>query len=181
MFRVQLRPNLELRLLEERHVPALFAAVDRDREYLREWLPWVDASQTAEDTLTFVRGALERFASKGEIAAGMWHQGILCGTIGTHKSDRLNRIVEIGYWLSKDAQGNGFMTDACRVMTNHCLSELDFNRVEIKCGVGNSKSCAIPERLGYTCEGILREAECLYGQFHDLRVWSMLRREWKIP
>jgi ribosomal-protein-serine acetyltransferase len=177
MFRALLRPGLDLRLLEERHAPALFAAVHRNREHLREWLPWVDASQTEDDSLSFIRGALDRFASKGEVTAGIWQDGRFCGVIGNHKTDHANRQSEIGYWLAKDAQGQGVMTAACRALTQHLLIELDMNRVEIRCGTANARSNRIPERLGFTCEGVLREAECLYGRYHDLRVWSMLRAD----
>jgi len=31
--------------------------------------------------------------------------------------------------------------------------------------------------LGFTHEATLREAELLHGKYHDLEVWSMLRRE----
>ena len=48
MFRAHIRPDVDLRLLEERHAGAVFAVVDQNREYLREWLPWVDATVTEE-------------------------------------------------------------------------------------------------------------------------------------
>jgi ribosomal-protein-serine acetyltransferase len=178
MFRAQLRPDLYLRLLEERDAPVLFAAVDRNRAYLREWLPWLDSTRIEDDSRSFIQSALERFAAKGEIPAGIWERERLCGVIGTQKTDRMNHIVEIGYWLSQDAQGRGIMTDACRALTGHCLTALEFNRVEIRCAAANARSCAIPQRLGFACEGLLREAECLYGRYHDLKVWSMLRKDW---
>jgi ribosomal-protein-serine acetyltransferase len=177
MFRAILRPDLELRLLEERHAAELFAAVHRNRDHLRQWLPWVDSTRSEDDSASFLRAALERFASKGEITAGIWHQEKLCGVIGAHKTDRLNRLVELGYWLDKERQGRGIMTDACRALTGYCLTETDLNRVEIRCGTGNAKSCAIPRRLGFTYEATLREAEYLNGEYHDLQLWSMLRRE----
>jgi len=72
MFLARLRPDLDLRLLEERHAAPVFALVDRDREYLREWLPWVDSTLRQEDTLSFIRASLEQFASNSGFAAGVW-------------------------------------------------------------------------------------------------------------
>ena len=41
MFQRTIQDGVHLKLMEERHAPAIFAVVDRDRAYLREWLPWV--------------------------------------------------------------------------------------------------------------------------------------------
>jgi ribosomal-protein-serine acetyltransferase len=83
--------------------------------------------------------------------------------------DWLHRRAEIGYWLGREFQGHGMVTDACRAVTRHALVELGLNRVEIRCATGNAKSKAIPLRLGFTLEGVLRQAE--------LEVYSMLRSD----
>src|SRR5437660_5725991 len=136
MFRAPLRSGFELRLVEERHAPAIFATVDRERQSLRQWLPWVDATRTQDDTLAFIRASLEQFAANNGFAAGLWNHDSYIGGIGTHKIDWLNRKVEIGYWLSESFQGKGLMTDASRALVAHALGELDLNRVEIHCAAG---------------------------------------------
>jgi ribosomal-protein-serine acetyltransferase len=50
--------------------------------------------------------------------------------------------------------------------------------VEIRCATGNTRSCAIPERLGFSREGVLREAEWVNGRFLDLVVWSLLEQDY---
>ena len=50
------------------------------------------------------------------------------------------------------------------------------NRIYIHCAVGNKKSRAIPERLGFIQEGRLQDGECLYGVFHDLIIYGMVKR-----
>ena len=178
MFRAQIREDLYLQLLEERHAAEVFARIDRDRAYLREWLPWVDATVTEDDTLSFIRSTLEQFASQKGFAAGIWSRRQFCGVIATHKLDLLNRRGEIGYWLGRDFQGQGIMTDACRAMVGHLFNELDLNRAEIHCARENNKSCAVAQRLGFTEEGLAREAQLLHGQFHDLRRFAFLKRDW---
>jgi ribosomal-protein-serine acetyltransferase len=177
MFHARLRADLELRLLDEKHAPAVFALVDQDRHYLREWLAWVDATETEEDTLAFIRATRERFASKGEISAGVWFQDRFAGVIATSPMDLLNRNADIGYWLGKSFQGQGIMTEACRALVRHALTEMEMNRVVIRCATGNLRSRAIPARLGFTHEATLREAQLLHGTYHDVEVWSMLRKE----
>ena len=51
MFTHRIDADLELRLLEPRDSAALFALVDANRGYLREWLPWVDAHADGEAAL----------------------------------------------------------------------------------------------------------------------------------
>lgn len=178
MFSAAIQPGVELRLLEERHAPALFTRVDGEREYLRRWMPWVDSRSSEADIAAFIRSALEQFADNRGFSAGIWVDGSLAGVITLHKVDWLNRKGEIGYWVAREFQGRGVMTDATRAVTEHALVELELNRVEIQCAVANSKSSAIPKRLGFTHEGILREAQLLHGSYQDLEVYSMLRREY---
>src|SRR5208337_995245 len=137
MFRAQLRDHLYLQLLEERHAAEVFSLVDQERHYLREWLPWVDATQTLDDTLSFIKSSLEQFASNQGFAAGIWSDRRFAGVIGTHRLDMLNRRGEIGYWLGRSFQGQGIVTAACRAVVTHLLHERELNRVEIYCAVGN--------------------------------------------
>jgi ribosomal-protein-serine acetyltransferase len=179
MFSWPIRDGFELRLLEERHAPVVFAAVERERQHLREWLPWVDATRTEDDTLSFIRAVLEQFSTNHGFAAGIWSGDVLAGIVGMHRIDWMNRRVELGYWLAREFEGRGIMTDACRAVTTHCVEELELHRVEIRCAAGNTKSAAIPKRLGFQLEATLREAHFVNGSFHDLLVFAMLSRNWK--
>jgi ribosomal-protein-serine acetyltransferase len=89
----------------------------------------------------------------------------------------VNRVGEIGYWLAAAAQGRGTMTECCRLLVRYAFLTLDLNRVEIAAATGNQRSRAVPERLGFKFEGVLREREELYGTFVDHAVYSQLRSE----
>jgi ribosomal-protein-serine acetyltransferase len=178
MFRAIIREDVYLEILEERHAAEVFSLVDQDRSYLREWLPWVDATQAQDDTVSFVRSALEQFASGKGFVAGIWSGGQFCGVIAAQKLDLLNRSGEIGYWLGESFQGKGIMTAACGAVVTHLFNNLDLNRVAIHCAKGNEKSCAIPKRLGFVEEGMAREALLLHGVFHNARRFAMLKRDW---
>jgi ribosomal-protein-serine acetyltransferase len=179
MFRYRIDEETELRLLEERHAQELFALIDQNRTYLREWLPWVDGTTSLEDTRKFIRFSLEQFARNEGFNAGIWYHSKLAGVIGHHKINWANRKTSIGYWLGVSFQGKGLMTKSCRAVVNYDLNELKLNRIEIRCAVENRKSRAIPERLGFRQEGIIRQAEWLYDHFVDLVVYGMLADEWK--
>jgi len=179
MFRRSIQTDVFLTLLEERHAAAAFAVVDREREHLRRWLPWVDRTTCVDDTRDFIRTSLQQFADNEGLVAGIWCNEEFIGTVGTHKVDWLNRKVEIGYWIAVKFQGKGIITDACRALIDYSFDELELNRVEIHCAEGNLKSCAIPKRLGFEFEGIRREGQFLDGRYLDIHVYAMLARHWR--
>jgi ribosomal-protein-serine acetyltransferase len=179
MFSAILQPGVELRLVEERHAPPLFALVEREREHLRKWMPWVDVTQSADDIVAFIRRVMQEFATNQGLSAAVWTEGSIAGVVSLHRLDQLNRKTEIGYWLAREFQGRGIATAGARALTDHALVELELNRVEIRCAAGNAKSSAIPKRLGFTFDGALREAQSLHGRYVDLEVYSMLRKEYR--
>ncbi len=104
----------------------------------------------------------------------------MVGVIGFNEFDWRNKIGYIGYWLSKDAQGKGIMTRAARALIDYGFEILDLNRIDIRAAVDNKKSRAIPERLGFNQEGILRQTEWLYDHYVDHVVYGMLANEWRV-
>ncbi len=70
------------------------------------------------------------------------------------------------------------MTAASQALVSHAFDHAQLNRVEIRCATGNDKSRAIPVRLGFREEGLLRDAEWLYDHFVDHIVYAMLSRDW---
>ena len=178
MFELQIDTQLSVQQLALSDAEDIFALADTSRPYLREWLPWVDATQSPDDTRAFIQSTLDQSAEKKMLACRISFQGRMAGIIGMEPLDWINSITELGYWLEPNAQGHGIMTKTCRALTDYAFTELGFNRVEIRAAPGNLKSRAIPERLGFTQEGILRDAEWLYDHFVDIIVYAMLRRDW---
>ena len=171
--------EIELQLIEQRHAEALFALTDANRQYLRQWLPWVDATRSVADTAAFVTSSLQQFASNKGFHAGIWHRGLLCGMIGHHEMSPANRATSLGYWLAADRQGKGIVTACCRAVVGHAFAEMKLHRIVIRCAVGNHRSRAIPERLGFSCEGVARQAEWLYDHFEDIAVYALLQTDAK--
>jgi ribosomal-protein-serine acetyltransferase len=154
VFSYELSENAEVRLLEERHAQELTDLTDRNREHLREWLPWVDTNRTVEDRKNFIKGALKQFAKNKGFVAGIWHEGRLAGVIGYQPIDWENGTTALGYWLGEEFQGHGPVTTACRALVDHAFVERKSNRVTIVCATDHKRSCAILERLGFRREGV---------------------------
>ncbi len=178
-LRIQIDADTELRVIEERDAPYIFALTHANREYLRQWLPWVDGTRSVEDTYAFIRTQNIQRMSNGSFGCVILYRSQIVGTISFHLIDWSNRRVEIGYWLGAAFQGKGLMTKACKAMVAYAFDEWQLNKVEIHCAIDNSRSCAIPQRLGFTLEGTIRQAEWLYDHYVDLKVFGMLESEWR--
>lgn len=172
--------NIELRLLGLEHSDGLFALVDANREHLRQWLPWLDMNRSAKDTESFIRSVIaQRESGKGPQYA-VFYDRTLCGVCGFHPLDTSNNIGGIGYWLGAAYSGKGIMTQAVKALLELGFHEYHLNRIEIACATGNHRSRAIPERLRFEFEGVLREREHLYGKYVDNAIYSMLASEYPV-
>jgi ribosomal-protein-serine acetyltransferase len=176
---IRIDDDTVLRIYEERHAQEVSELVDQNRTYLRQWLPWVDHSRTPEDSKAFIRSSLQQFAQNEGVQMGIWSGDTFAGGIGCHQIDWIDRKVEIGYWLGEAFQGKGLMTKACRTLITYAFTELGLNKVAIHCALENIRSCAIPKRLGFTQEGVLRDAEWLYDHYVNTVVYGLLAREWQ--
>jgi ribosomal-protein-serine acetyltransferase len=156
----------------------LYAAIDRNRERLREWLPWVRDGFDIGDTRRFLEGSIADNHSGIALTMLIRSRGILCGAIGLHRFNP-HRASSIGYWIDAAHEGQGIVTRACRAIVDAGFRDYGLHRIEIQCAVDNCKSSAIARRLGFAEEGLLREAEWLYNHFVSLRVFSMLEQEWR--
>jgi ribosomal-protein-serine acetyltransferase len=176
---IKIDHTTELRLLDERDAAPIYRLINANRSYLRAWLPWIDYTQSVEDERTFIRNVRIQYQNNHSFTCAIWHEGQITGTIGFHPFDWGNRKVEIGYWLGAQFQGKGLMTRACRAMIVYAFDELQLKKVEIRCATGNTASCAIPQRLGFTHEGTIRQAEWLYNYYVDLKLYGLLESEWR--
>ena len=168
----------QLRLLEEQYAEEYFALIERNRTYLQEWMSWAAYEGSLDETKAYMKQALHQFANNEGLQTGIWYQNRLVGTIGYPRLDWANRRVEIGYWIDASMQGKGLVTKVCRALVRYAFDQYHLNKVEIHCASGNTRSRAIPERLGFTQEGILRQVERFPDHYNDLVVYGMLASEW---
>lgn len=178
MFIHKIDDDLSLKLIELRDGESVFELTNNSRAYLREWLPWLDATIKLEDTKEFIKVCLKSFAENKGMNTVILCKGKIVGVAGYNEINWSNKTAYIGYWLGKEYQGNGIMTKVAKTLTDYAFSELNLNKVEIRAAVKNKKSRGIPERLGFVNEGCIRQAEWLYDHYVDHVVYGMLIHEW---
>ncbi|MGD6844263.1 GNAT family N-acetyltransferase [Bacillus infantis] len=179
MFTLKVDNDIRLQLFQLHHADELYALVDGNRKHLREWLPWVDSMTSPLQYHSIIPMWLKQFAENNGFNTGIRYKGTLAGAAGIHHIDWASRQMSIGYYLAEGFQGKGIMTKTVQAMVNYGFQDLRLNRIEIRCGIMNHKSRAVPERLGFTQEGIIRQGEFLNDHYHDLVVYGLLADEWK--
>jgi ribosomal-protein-serine acetyltransferase len=172
----RLTDGCELRLLEEADAEELHRLVELNRDYLAEWMPWA-AGQTFDGTAEFIRKTRKQLQENNGFQTVLVCEGRIAGSVGYHAINRASDSTSIGYWLDEGHQGRGLMTMAVSALTDHAFDEWGLNRVEIHAATGNLRSRAIPERLGFQQEGVLREYEQVGDRYLDIMVYSLLARE----
>ncbi|HJV25809.1 MAG TPA: GNAT family protein [Aromatoleum sp.] len=178
MFFYPVDTDLRLRLLRHGDAAQLYSLTDLNRAHLRQWLPWLNAVKGQDDSLAFIELTLRQHADGRGFVAGIERGGDLIGLVGHHPIDWKNRSVGLGYWIAQEWQGRGIMTRCCKAVIAHTFGVIGVHRVTICCAIGNARSRAIPERLGFRLEGTLREAEWLYDRFIDVALYACTTSEW---
>ncbi len=180
MFIYKIDGKTELSFLQKKDAEELFQLVDRSRERLRKWLPWVDFTTSVKNSETFIDISMQQFASNNGFQAAIKYEGRIAGVVGFHAVNWDNKSASLGYWLGEGFEGKGLMTSSCRAMIDYAFFQWNLQRIEIRAATENKKSQAIPKRLGFTEEGCIRESEWLENSYYvSHKVYGLLNREWR--
>jgi RimJ/RimL family protein N-acetyltransferase len=88
------------------------------------------------------------------------------------------RAGKLGYAMALDEQGQGYATDAVRTLLGFGFLQLALHRVSAAIGPTNTASIAVVTKLGFTCEGRIRDHVHTNGAWRDSLLYSLLADEW---
>ena len=131
---------------------------------LGEYRAWLDARQTSGDPLYFA--ILDRAS------------GLAAGLASYLRIEPSNGSVEVGHLqFSPRLQRTTAATEAMYLMMKLAF-DLGYRRYEWKCDALNAASRRAAERLGFTLEGIFRQAMVYKGRNRDTAWYSVIDAEW---
>lgn len=131
---------------------------------LVEYRTWLEAKQASDDPLFF---AIVDTAT-----------GLTVGVASYLRIDPANGVVEVGHLqYSPLLQRTAAATEAMHLMMKQAF-ELGYRRYEWKCDALNEASRRAAERLGFTFEGIFRQAIVYKGRNRDTAWYSIIDAEW---
>ncbi|KYD10211.1 GNAT family N-acetyltransferase [Heyndrickxia sporothermodurans] len=125
---------------------------------LKPWMPFAQKEQSEQDVELNIRSSYISFLKREDLRLLVFlkETGEFIASSGLHRIDWSIPKFEIGYWIDSRFSGKGYMTEAVKGIADFAFRELGARRVEIRCDEKNVKSRAIPERLEFTLEGILK-------------------------
>ena len=179
MFQLAVDDELSLVLAEERHAQPMTDLIVRNQQRLARWEPWAEHPATLESTRAYIRSALEDFVRGRQISTiiavddGRHFIGRCCMRINPHASSG-----DIGYWIDADYEGRGLASRAARALISAVFDEIGLSKVELRTSVGNERSRALAQRLGFAYEGILPGGLQFMNHADDVALYGVTARRW---
>jgi len=169
--------RIKLRPLENRDARALFELY-ADPEVMRYWnhAPWRSIDQAS----TAITEAQRDYLSGASLHCAIEHSttGLLIGSCALYAINPQHRCASLGYLLSKQYWGQGFMSESTRVLLDYGFSDLHLNRVEADVNQCNTGSRLALERLGFQHEGCMRERWIVGEKKCDTEAYALIRHDW---
>ncbi len=144
----------------------LLSVINANREFLGEFLEWVDGYTTTDKTLANI----EKSYGDDKCSYFIMVADDIVGKISFVDTD--DNMGEISYWLAHGFNGRGIMTRALNKLTEMGFRDMGLKRIQLTIDAKNIPSAAVALRCGYVCEGILRKYFVLRGVPRDMKMFS---------
>jgi RimJ/RimL family protein N-acetyltransferase len=150
---------------------ALARAVAASLAELRPWMPWASAEAADPE---FQRRRLQDVGLHWEDGSDFFYMIVtrdqVSGAMGLHARVGPGGL-ELGYWLRTDYTGRGIATACAGALTSAALALPTVTRVEIHCDEANTRSAAVPQRLGYRLDRVEPHTIDAPGESGQSQVW----------
>ncbi|MCP8899524.1 GNAT family N-acetyltransferase [Gilvimarinus xylanilyticus] len=156
--------QLSLRPVARDDASTLFALVESNRLYLRQWLPWVDATASIDDMQGFLLSVTKDADLGTDITLAITLDDKVVGICSLNAINTRPGQARIGYWLAENYCGSGIMTRSVNALCHYGFATLKLHTLVLCAAEHNQKSRAVAERLGFHLSRKIMAAEDLYGE-----------------
>lgn len=148
-------------LIKPRHIgegATIAKAVRESLDHLKPWMPFAKVEPTDEQMEEHSRKSLSEFIARTNFTLSIYDRDgkTFIGSTGLHRPNWCLPSFHLGYWIHRDFEGKGFITESTNALTRYAFQVLSARRVEIRCDGKNQRSLAVMKKLGFIQEGILR-------------------------
>lgn len=161
----------------QKDAPELFRLLDKHRQSFEYYLPWLSFTKDYHDEVRFLQSTNQHLGTGDSLNLVIWSKKQIAGMISFNHFDHTRDSADIGYWLGKEFQGQGIVTQAVIGICKLGFESYDLNRIIIQAATDNVASNAVAKRAGFKLEGTLRQNEKLHDGFHDENIYSYLKSD----
>jgi ribosomal-protein-alanine N-acetyltransferase len=136
--------------------------------------------QSLEESHQLIERLARQYVSKSAIQWGLTLRGdnTVIGLFGYNYWDRANFKAAIGYDLKRAYWGRGIMPEALRGIIDFGFERMNLNRIEAHTNTENAASVRMLAKLGFWQEGTFHDQFYENGEFHDVSLFVLLRRDY---
>lgn len=161
--------------LDRSHAESVWTAYEGTHDAHWTYLPW-ERPQDLGATRRLVDAVV---ADATVVPYAVLVDGAAAGILSLMRIDPANGVIEIGgICLGSTLQRTVASTETQRLLMGHVFDDLGYRRLEWKCDALNAPSRAAAVRLGYTFEGVFRQAVVTKGRSRDTAWFSVVDGEW---
>ena len=137
----------------------------------------IKSIEEAENLITMFH---ENFKNSKGIRWGIFvkEDNSLIGTCGYHNWNTRHSRAEIGYELSTNSWGKGYITEALRAIIQYGYEIMNLNRIEALVYPENKASIKSLLSQGFKKEGVLEEYALFRNVHQHLIMFSLLKKNW---
>lgn len=152
-------PRLCLRPIHSKDALTFFEAEQASINELSPYWSWVHPNKTLTEIKEFINSSHQCHQDKSPTQIFYSILDKNKKFVGLIWFQSINWFVprfEISYWLDTRETGKGYMTEAVNALTRASFQVYGAKRIEIKIFENNKKSKRVPEKLGFTLEGEMK-------------------------
>ena len=160
----------------------LYEVTVQSQDTLAEWLPPLGKIHSPEDDFPFLLECQKNRKEKIEFHYLITEKKTkkILGSIALINISDENKSSEIGYWLSNEAVGHGYVQESVHALEDEAFQR-GINRIVIRNNTKNLRSVRVAERCGYILEGVMRQDrwDTYHQRWRDSNIFSKLKSDWE--
>lgn len=147
-------PRLVLRVVfpTKENATKLLNIIEQNRDYFMDWQGHFGELKTIDDVVAYLTKRANQIKDNQGMCFYIYHNDNIIGRIRFFNIQ--DKGCEIGYWLIKSANGNGFMSEALQALETE-LFKFGFSKITLDIDNGNTHSENLAKRNKYKLEKIL--------------------------
>lgn len=162
-----------------------------DLPYIRNWVNNGEIVSTLSDVFLYPhsQSQSEQFLKRMMEGSEQSYKGFVIaqkdsgeyiGQIDLFKLDWKNRSAEIGIVISPDYLGQGYGSEAIKLLQDFSFLQLNLHRLELRVYDFNERALRCYSSCGFKEEGRQRQNHFSNGQYSDTILMSILKEEYEV-